>query len=137
MVLLLQTQLPQITLFPLHLAVISPLHLAVFRLYLAMLFLRRRYEDQPASPRVLLRGWYYDSGISAFMGGPGRRAFDAVTWFDRTVVDGAVNGVATLVRGGGGGLRRTQTGFVRAYAGFLTAGAILVVFVMVLRGALL
>jgi NADH-quinone oxidoreductase subunit L len=103
----------------------------------AALFLRRRYEDQPASPVVLLKGWYYDSSISAFMGGPGRKAFDAVAWFDRTVVDGAVNGVATLVRGGGGGLRRTQTGFVRAYAGFLTAGAIAVVFVMVLRGVIL
>ncbi|HEX7134943.1 MAG TPA: NADH-quinone oxidoreductase subunit L [Iamia sp.] len=103
----------------------------------AALFLRRRYEDQPASPMVLLRGWYYDSTIAAFMGGPGRKAFDAVAWFDRTIVDGAVNGVATLVRGGGSGLRRTQTGFVRAYAGFLTAGAILVVFVMVLRGAVL
>jgi len=103
----------------------------------AALFLRRRYEDQPAAPMALRRGWYYDSAISTFMGGPGRRAFDAAAWFDRTVVDGAVNGVAALVRGGGGGLRRTQTGFVRAYAGFLTAGAILVVFVMVLRGAVL
>ncbi|QYG94808.1 NADH-quinone oxidoreductase subunit L [Iamia sp. SCSIO 61187] len=103
----------------------------------AALYLRRRYEDQPATPPILLRGWYYDSSISTFMGGPGRKAFDAVAWFDRTVVDGAVNGVATLVRVGGGGLRRTQTGFVRAYAGFLTAGAIFVVFVMILRGALL
>ena len=103
----------------------------------AALYLRRRYEDQPASPLVLLQGWYYDSTIAAFMGGPGRKAFDAVAWFDRTIIDGAVNGVATLVRGGGGGLRRTQTGFVRAYAGFLTAGAIVVVFVMVLRGAVL
>jgi NADH-quinone oxidoreductase subunit L len=102
-----------------------------------VLFLKRRYEDQPASPVVLLKGWYYDSSIAAFMGGPGRKAFDAVAWFDRTVVDGAVNGVAALVRGGGGGLRRTQTGFVRAYAGFLTAGAIAVVFVMVLRGVIL
>jgi NADH-quinone oxidoreductase subunit L len=103
----------------------------------AALFLRRRYEDQPASPVILLRGWYYDSSIAAFMGGPGRKGFDAVAWFDRTIVDGAVNGIAFLVRTGGGGLRRTQTGFVRAYAGFLTAGAIVVVFVIVLRGAVL
>jgi len=103
----------------------------------AVLYLRRRYEDQPASPLILLKGWYYDSSIAAFMGGPGRKGFDAVAWFDRTIVDGAVNGVAFLVRTGGGGLRRTQTGFVRAYAGFLTAGAIAVVLVMVLRGALL
>ena len=81
-------------------------------------YLRRRYEDQPGSmPVVLLKGWYYDSSIAAFMGGPGRKAFDAVAWFDRTVVDGAVNGVAALVRRSAAAyLRRTQTGFVRAYA---------------------
>ena len=35
---------------------------------------------------------------------------------DRGVVDGAVNGVATLVREGSGRLRVTQTGYVRNYA---------------------
>jgi NADH-quinone oxidoreductase subunit L len=71
------------------------------------------------------------------MGGPGRKAFDAVAWFDKAVVDGAVNGVATVVRGGGGVLRRSQTGFVRAYAGIITGFAIVLVFVMVLRGVVL
>jgi NADH-quinone oxidoreductase subunit L len=102
-----------------------------------VLFVRRRYEDQPVMPVVLLKGWYYDSSIAAFMGGPGRKAFDAIAWFDRTVIDGAVNGVAALVRGGGTEVRRTQTGFVRAYAGILTGGAIVLVFVMVLRGVVL
>ena len=36
---------------------------------------------------------------AAFMGGPGREAFDGVAWFDANVIDGAVNGVGRLVRG--------------------------------------
>ncbi|HYI61055.1 MAG TPA: NADH-quinone oxidoreductase subunit L [Acidimicrobiales bacterium] len=101
------------------------------------LYLRRRRAEQPAEPALLARGWYYDSGLAAFAGGPGRIAFDTLAWFDRTVVDGAVNGVAWLVRGTGGGLRRTQSGFVRAYAGFVAFGAVVVVAVMVFRGVVL
>jgi NADH-quinone oxidoreductase subunit L len=100
-------------------------------------YLRRPRAEQPTEPAVLRNGWYYDSSIAAFMGGPGRKAFDAVAWFDRNVIDGAVNGVATVVRGTGGGARRIQTGFVRAYAGILTAGAILLVAVMIVRGVVL
>jgi NADH-quinone oxidoreductase subunit L len=33
---------------------------------------------KPFEPELLARGWRYDEAISAFMGGPGRRAFDAV-----------------------------------------------------------
>ncbi|MGI8938428.1 MAG: NADH-quinone oxidoreductase subunit L [Iamia sp.] len=102
-----------------------------------VLYLRRARADQPAEPRLLARGWYYDSTIAAFMGGPGRNGFEALAWFDRTIIDGAVNGVASLVRVTGRETRRTQSGFVRAYAGIVTAGAVLVVLVMVLRGVVL
>ena len=43
------------------------------------------------------------------------------------MVDGAVNGVATLVREGSGRLRVTQTGYVRNYALGIAAGAVLLV----------
>ncbi len=101
------------------------------------LYLRRRRSEQPAVPRVLARGWYYDSSLAAFMGGPGRKGFEATAWFDRHIIDGAVNGVATLIRGTGGEVRRTQSGFVRAYAGIVTGGAIVAVLVLVLRGVVL
>jgi NADH-quinone oxidoreductase subunit L len=71
------------------------------------------------------------------MGGPGRRGFDGLAWFDRNVVDGAVNGVAALVRGGGGGLRRLQSGYVRNYALGVAVGAIALVSVLLLRGVAL
>ncbi len=86
-------------------------------------------------PKVLEQGWYYDKSITAFMGGPGRRIFDGIAWFDAHVVDGAVNGVARLVRGSAGGLRKTQSGYVRQYASALgVAVVLLLVWFVVIRG---
>ena len=45
-------------------------------------------------------------------------------WFDRRVVDGAVNGVATATSSGGRGLRRIQTGRVQNYALGIALGLI-------------
>jgi len=79
----------------------------------------------PVEPAILAEGWRYDQAISAFMGGPGRAGFEGAAAFDRTVVDGAVNGVAATVRRSGGGLRGLQTGFVRNYALGISIGAVL------------
>jgi NADH-quinone oxidoreductase subunit L len=76
-------------------------------------------------PQILADGWRYDSTISAFMGGPGRKAFEAVAWFDAKVVDGAVNGVAKLTGAVAGQARKTQTGNVRNYAGIVGVGVVL------------
>ncbi|HLT16625.1 MAG TPA: NADH-quinone oxidoreductase subunit L [Acidimicrobiales bacterium] len=75
-------------------------------------------------PEVLANGWYYDATITAFMGGPGRAAFQALADFDKGVIDGAVNGVATLVRTGGRGLRTLQPGYVRSYALGIAVGVV-------------
>ena len=86
-------------------------------------------------PEVLAQAWYYDQGVSAFMGGPGREAFDAVAWFDKNVVDGAVNGTGKLVRGAAGGLRKGQSGFVRQYASLIgVAVVLLLLWFVVVRG---
>ena len=45
---------------------------------------------------------------------------------DVHVIDGAVNGAATIVDGGSSLLRRLQTGSVRAYAGSLFIGVVLI-----------
>jgi NADH-quinone oxidoreductase subunit L len=86
-------------------------------------YLRRVRE--PVEPAILADGWRYDQAITSFMGGPGRAGFEAAATFDRTVVDGAVNGVASVVRRSGGGLRALQTGFVRNYALGIAVGAVL------------
>ena len=89
----------------------------------------------PIEPKVLEQGWYYDKSITAFMGGPGRRVFDGIAGFDAHIVDGAVNGVARLVRGSAGGLRKTQSGYVRQYAAALgVAVVLLLVWFVVIRG---
>jgi NADH-quinone oxidoreductase subunit L len=76
--------------------------------------------------KVLAKGWYYDSSIAAFMGGPGRKAFDAIAWFDKHIIDGAVNGVGSVVKVSSDKGRVVQTGYVRNYALGLVAGAIVV-----------
>jgi NADH-quinone oxidoreductase subunit L len=87
---------------------------------------KRPQDNAGLEPAILKRAWGYDSAVAALVGGPGRAvaAFSAFT-FDKRIVDGAVNGVATLVRGGGDQLRKLQTGYVRNYALGLAAGVVL------------
>jgi NADH-quinone oxidoreductase subunit L len=70
------------------------------------------------------KGWLYDATISAFMAGPGRKAFDAIAWFDKHVIDGALNGTGIGVREVSGKARLAQTGYVRTYALGIALGAI-------------
>jgi NADH-quinone oxidoreductase subunit L len=85
-----------------------------------------RHKVRAIEPAILAHGWYYDESITRFVGGPGTKGFAAVAWFDRNVIDGAVNGVATLVRGTGRGMRTVQSGFVRSYALGVSAGVVVV-----------
>ncbi len=76
---------------------------------------------------VLGHAYYYDEGISAFTAGPGRKTaefLDEVV--DQKIIDGAVNGVAKLVRQGGLALRRVQDGYVRRYALGILLGTVAV-----------
>jgi NADH-quinone oxidoreductase subunit L len=88
----------------------------------AAVYLKGRIK--PVEPRILADGWKYDEAISAFAGGPGRAGFEAAATFDREVVDGAVNGVAALVRRSGSGLRHVQSGYVRSYALGVAVGVV-------------
>jgi NADH-quinone oxidoreductase subunit L len=78
-------------------------------------------------PKLFANAWYIDRGISGFVGGPGKAAFEAVAWFDEHIIDGAVNGAAGLVKGTGTGLRRVQNGYVRSYALAMALGAVILV----------
>ncbi len=87
---------------------------------------KRPEENANLEPAILAKAWTYDAAVAAFVGGPGRAAaaWSAYT-FDKRIIDGAVNGVASLVRQGGGHLRKVQTGYVRNYALGLAAGVVL------------
>jgi NADH-quinone oxidoreductase subunit L len=110
--------------------------LAIVGILLAIAVYQKR-KVRAIEPVVLERAWYYDRAVSGFMGGPGRRAFDALNWFDRTVVDGAVNGVGRVVRGSAGGVRKVQSGYLRQYASALAVGVVLLlIWFVVVRGIL-
>jgi NADH-quinone oxidoreductase subunit L len=73
--------------------------------------LQRSLEPAPAG-----NGWFYDIAITRFMGGPGELFFNALAWFDKTIIDGAVNGVGAGMVVVSQVARRGQTGYVRRYA---------------------
>jgi NADH-quinone oxidoreductase subunit L len=60
--------------------------------------------------------WYFDDLNDLVFVRFGRKLSNALWWFDRRVVDGTVNGVASLTSSGGRGLRQIQTGRVQNYA---------------------
>ena len=88
------------------------------------IYLQGKLDPAKVELPILAEGWKYDSSVSNFMGGPGRKFFDLVAWFDRTIVDGAVNGTGRIVRSVGGEMRATQSGLVRSYAAFVAVGAV-------------
>ena len=85
-------------------------------------------------PRVLEQAWFYDAGAAKLVGGPGRAAFNAVAWADSRIVDGAVNGTATLVRNFAGQVRKSQNGFTRVYAALMAVGAVALLAWFLFRG---
>jgi NADH-quinone oxidoreductase subunit L len=78
--------------------------------------------------KVLANAFYIDAAVAWFVRVPG-------TWFanflanivDRRGIDGAVNGIGHLFKGGGDGLSKVQTGVVRNYALGVVLGAVILV----------
>ena len=97
----------------------------------------RSAEHPRLEPAVLRHGWYYDDAISALVAGPGEDLANFVAYdIDHDTIDGAVNGVGALARGGGGVLRKLQTGYVRNYAlGIAGGAAVLLAYVAVRAGS--
>jgi NADH-quinone oxidoreductase subunit L len=94
---------------------------------------RREIADSMArtfSPiyKLLLNKYYVDELYDATIVQPIKAVSQQGLWrgFDVRVIDGAVNGTGALVSGGAAVLRRLQTGSVRAYAGSLFVGVVVV-----------
>ena len=98
-------------------------------------WLRSRIPTDKLEPALLENAFYVDAGVSKFVGGPGTAAFEAAAATDRKVVDGAVNGVAKLVRRIGETVRPLQSGYLRHYASGVAVGAVILVIWLALRGA--
>jgi len=90
-------------------------------------YVQRKIPAERFEPEVLAHAWHYDEAVSAFVGGPGEEAFEAAAKFDSGIIDGAVNGVAAIVRWVASKLRLTQTGYVRNYALGIAVGAFILV----------
>jgi len=86
-------------------------------------------------PAVLKRGsGGFDDLYSLLVERPGRAIANFTAFvFDARVVDGLVNGAATVIRMGGSQLRKVQTGYVRNYALGVTFGAALLLGYALLR----
>ena len=78
--------------------------------------------------RLLLNKYYVDEIYDATVVQPIHVVSREGLWrgFDVNVIDGAVNGTATIVAASAAGLRRLQTGSVRAYAGSFFVGVVVV-----------
>jgi NADH-quinone oxidoreductase subunit L len=94
---------------------------------------RRRIADNmvrefPGLHRLLLNKYYVDELYDATIVQPIKAASTEGLWrwFDVRVIDGAVNGAASIVDGSAGVLRRLQSGSVRAYAGSLFVGVVVI-----------
>jgi NADH-quinone oxidoreductase subunit L len=95
---------------------------------------RRQLADSMAKSlaplyRLLLNKYYVDEAYDASIVQPLGVVSREGLWraVDVGIIDGAVNGVATLVDGSAAALRRLQTGSIRTYASSLFVGAVLVV----------
>jgi NADH-quinone oxidoreductase subunit L len=100
------------------------------------IYLGRRAPAERFEPAVLRHAWYVDEGLSAAVDGPVEAGAEGAAAFDKRGIDGAVNGVATLVRAGGSRLRAVQTGYVRNYALGMAAGAVLLLAFFLTRATL-
>jgi NADH-quinone oxidoreductase subunit L len=107
-----------------------------------LLYVKRR--DLPAKITDSLGGlytavlnkYYVDEIYGAAIIGPLIAFSTRVLWrgIDATLIDGSVNGGARGVREIGDSLRHQQSGNIRAYAGWVTAGAAVVILYMVWMG---
>jgi len=85
-------------------------------------------DEQPAGPLVTAarNNLYTDAFNEVVFEKPGSWLTRALVYVDSKGVDGLVNGLAAMVGGGSGRLRRLQTGFVRSYALSMLLGGVLV-----------
>jgi NADH-quinone oxidoreductase subunit L len=107
---------------------------AVLGLFIAWRIWRVRADRPEFEPRFLQRVWYWDDAYDAIFGRPGEAlARFSATVIEGRIIDGAVNGVGSLVRVTSTKARRFQTGYVRNYALAIALGLALIIAFMVSR----
>ncbi|MCI0423343.1 MAG: NADH-quinone oxidoreductase subunit L, partial [Acidobacteria bacterium] len=104
------------------------------------LLARQFYLANPALPEqlmtrfrglytTLLNKYWVDEIYDALIVQPVRLISTYILWklVDVIIIDGVVNGSGRLVQAVGGGLRRFQSGYARAYGGWILFGAVAII----------
>jgi NADH-quinone oxidoreductase subunit L len=115
--------------------------IAVIGIWVAwMMYLRKAWSPQALAARfprlynLLLNKWYVDELYDRTIVQPAL-AFSRFLWgFDGYVIDGIANGLGSLTRGVGGGLRNVQTGSVGNYALGIVVGLVAILGSFLLKG---
>jgi NADH-quinone oxidoreductase subunit L len=81
------------------------------------------------------RKFFVDEAYEAVFVRAGGKVADAAVWFDRRIIDGAVDGAGAASAAVGQVGRRAQSGLTRAYIGGLLLGALALVAFVVIMGA--
>ena len=109
------------------LAVIAIIGASIGVIAAIFVYLKNRVATSKIEHAILEDAWRFDSTVSSFMGGPGRKSFEATTWFDQNIIDGAVNGVGKVTQRVSTRLRGAQTGLIRSYALGMVIGAVAII----------
>jgi NADH-quinone oxidoreductase subunit L len=108
--------------------------IAVIGVVIALTLWSRRADRPQLEPTFLRRWWFIDTIIDFLFSRSGARlAQFSATVVEDGIIDGAVNGVGTLVRRTGGVVRKAQSGYVRNYALAIVLGVVAVLAFMLSR----
>ena len=115
------------------LAILAILGASIGVIAAVFVYLKKRIATNKIEHPILEEAWKFDSMVSQFMGGAGRKSFEATTWFDQNIIDGAVNGVGKITQRVSTRLRSAQTGLIRSYALGMVIGAVAIIAYFVSR----
>ncbi len=115
------------------LAILAILGASIGVIAAVFVYLKKRIATNKIEHPILEEAWKFDSMVSQFMGGSGRKSFEATTWFDQNIIDGAVNGVGKITQRVSTRLRSAQTGLIRSYALGMVIGAVAIIAYFVSR----
>ena len=108
--------------------------IAVIGVVIALTLWSRRADRPQLEPTFLRRWWFIDALFDFLFSRSGARlAQFSATVVEDGIIDGAVNGVGTLVRRTGGLVRKAQSGYVRNYALAIVLGVVAVLAFMLSR----
>jgi NADH-quinone oxidoreductase subunit L len=108
--------------------------IAIIGVTIALALWTRRANRPELEPTFLRRWWFIDALFDTVFSRSGTRlAQFSATVVEDGIIDGAVNGVGTLVRRTGGLVRKVQSGYVRNYALAIVLGVVAVLAFMLSR----